>query len=292
VSDEPFKIEHAHHNFHVVTIPPSSPASGDEIFRVLLRSDTHHDSPHNLWGMEKRHLDEAVKRGAAILDNGDTFDLMQTRHDPRREMGGKKPEQERLNYLDLAIEEAINDYEPYARNWVMFGEGNHESTIIKNLGSDPLERLVGGLRDRTHTYVRRGGYFGHVRFRFALHNTRISKLLTYYHGHGGGAPVTQGVIHSQRNSRKYPDSNIVWTGHQHVEWAMTWERYRVGRQNKLYQDDQLHICTPGYKRIENPTRGFEVERCGNEPKPVGAAWLTFTWDRATKDVHVDRLRAK
>ena len=293
MDEEPaFTVTHAHHNFHIVTVPTMGATTGDEVFRALLRSDAHHDSPHNLWKMEESHLKQAMEYGAPILDAGDCFDVMQTRRDPRREMGGKQAEHERLNYMDRVVEDAATDYAPYAPNWVMLGEGNHESAILKHLGTDMPERLATMLRERADTNVRKGGYFGWVKFKFHICGAHISKLVAYYHGTGGGAPVTQGVIHSQRNSRKYPDADVVWTGHLHTEWAMTWARFRANRYNRLYEDEQLHICTPGYKRIQNPSRGFEVERCGNEPKPVGAAWLTFRWEATTKTIIVDRERAK
>ena len=64
----------------------------DDSLKLLLRSDAHHDSVHNLRDMEKRHLEEAIRDGAYILDAGDLFDAMQGRNDPRRGYQDLRPE--------------------------------------------------------------------------------------------------------------------------------------------------------------------------------------------------------
>ena len=44
---------------------------------LMLTSDRHHDSTHCNRELEKKHLEEAKKRNAFIIDCGDLFDAMQ-----------------------------------------------------------------------------------------------------------------------------------------------------------------------------------------------------------------------
>jgi predicted phosphodiesterase len=284
-----FTVEHPHRNVHVVKFKEVNIPSGDEIARVLLRSDAHHDSRQCNRGLELEHLEKAKEAGAAILDCGDVFDVMQSRYDPRREFGGKRPEHEALDYIDLVVKDAADDYAPFAPNWVMMGRGNHETQLRRQIGTDITERLVSKMRELSDepTSLHSGGYGGWVRFHFTVAGTQISKLLHYYHGKSGNAPVTKGAIQTQRMSRQQPDAHICWTGHTHQAGLWPWDRWRVKRTNRTYKDIQWHVCTPGYKdQLGDGFAGLAVERCNNEPLAIGAAWLKFYWDRRNKDIKI------
>ena len=75
----------------VITVRIDDMKAGDDVW-VLLRSDAHHDSPYCDRKLEKYHLEIAKERNALILDNGDTFDAMQGKFDPRRSYGDIRPE--------------------------------------------------------------------------------------------------------------------------------------------------------------------------------------------------------
>lgn len=92
----------------------------------LLRSDAHHDNPHCNWDLEKKHLDEALERDAGILDCGDLFCAMQGAWDPRKSKSCLRSEHQRSDYLDALVTTAADFYQPYAKNIVCLGQGNHE----------------------------------------------------------------------------------------------------------------------------------------------------------------------
>jgi UDP-2,3-diacylglucosamine pyrophosphatase LpxH len=50
---------------------------------VLMISDVHFDNPKCDRKLLKKHLDEAKRRNAKVLINGDLFDLMQGKNDKR-----------------------------------------------------------------------------------------------------------------------------------------------------------------------------------------------------------------
>lgn len=284
----PWTVEQDHRN--VLTVRMDVRGSGWEQW-VLLRTDAHHDNPKCDQKLERKHLDQAVDRGAFIIDNGDCFCAMQGKYDKRGSKDALRPEHAKGDYLDLLVKTAADFYGPYARNWLLMGQGNHETAILKNHETNLNERLVERLNERHKTNVYLGGYGGWVRFLFTLGgSTRTSKVLYHYHGTGGGGPVTRGTIQTNRLAVYNPDADIVFTGHTHDEWMLTIQRQRLNDAGKPYHDEQLCIRAPGYKDAwGDGYGGWEVER-GLSPKPLGAAWLRLYLE--SKTIKVEAIRAK
>jgi hypothetical protein len=241
---------------------------------MLLRSDAHHDNAHTDLEMERRHLEEAKRRDALILDNGDLHCAMQGRWDRRADRSAMRPEYQFGNYLDRLVDEAVKFYGPYAPNWCMMGLGNHETAILKHHETNLTERVVERLKLEGAVNLQSCGYAGWVRILIYAPNTRRSQSLWIYrhHGYGGGGPVTRGTIQTSRMAVYLPDAQIVWTGHTHDQWIMPIERYRVTHADSPYLDRQVHIRTPGYKDEFSPQDGWHTER-GGPPKPRGALWI-------------------
>ena len=242
----------------------------------LLRSDTHHDSIHCRRDLEKRHLDKARERDAIILDGGDLFDAMQGRFDPRRSYNDVR--QEYLiddKYYDNIVNDTAEFLNPYADLFLLFGRGNHESSVIKNASTDLTDRLVHMLNmNGGHSYS--GGYGGYVRLYFSRQGAnRSSCNIKYFHGAGGEAPVTKGMIQTNRQAVYLADADIVWNGHNHNEYITNIKRERLSNKGVLYFDLMTFIRTPGYKDdYGDGFDGWEVER-GGVPKPHGAVWGRF-----------------
>jgi hypothetical protein len=92
----------------------------------LLSGDRHHDNPHCNQELEKKHLDEALEREAGIIDIGDLFCAMQGKYDKRSNKSDIRPEHQNGEYLDSLVTTAAKFYEPYAKNIIALGYGNHE----------------------------------------------------------------------------------------------------------------------------------------------------------------------
>lgn len=243
---------------------------------ILLRSDAHHDHPRCNQTLEKKHLEQAKERNALILDAGDTFCAMQGKFDKRADKSAIRPEHQDGDYLDALVRTAADFYRPYAKQWLVFGQGNHETKILKNHETDLIERLVERLK-KDNPALQAGGYGGWVKFHFIekCGRPRPAKTLYYYHGTGGGGPVTRGVIQTNRLAVFTPDADFVLTGHTHDEWTVPIRRQRLSIHGTPFQDEQLHVRTPGYKDAwDDGAGGWEVEKMLG-PKPIGAAWLRF-----------------
>lgn len=248
----------------------------------LLTSDRHWDNPHSDLELQKAHLDWALKNKAGIIDIGDFFCAMQGRYDPRRARKEIRPEHDVPNYLDAIVDDAVDFFAPYARNFVLIGKGNHEQSILKNCETDLQGRLINRLNEKTGSRIRKGGYGGWIRFSFAWiceksgsKSQAKSFDLYYHHGHGGGGPVTKGVIQHNRRAATY-DADIIISGHIHESWCLTNMRAGLNHNgDRVLNKKQMHICLKTYKdEFGSGCDGWHIHQ-GRGPKPIGAWVLKF-----------------
>jgi len=258
---------------------------------VLLSGDRHWDNPKSDWKLQKKHLNEAREKGAAVIDVGDFFCLMQGKYDKRASKSDIRPEHQVNDYFDAVPDTAVEFFREYADLFGVIGYGNHEMSIKRHHETDVLGRFIYRLNKESGSNVHLGGYGGDVKIRFQLPNgsSKRVKTLKYYHGSGGGGPVTKGIIGTNRRAVYMPDADIVVTGHIHEKWAINLTRERITKQGRIYLDDQVHICVGPYKEEYNSGKsGWHVER-GAPPKPLGGFWLRFTYDLETESIKVQTV---
>jgi len=253
--------------------------------KVLLLSDIHWDNPKCQRDLLKRHLDQAKEIGADVLLNGDTFCLMQGAYDPRKNKDDIRPEHNKANYLDAVVNDAVEWFSPYAHLIKVVGYGNHETNILKRQETDVIERFVYGLNSKNDTQVEVGGYGGWIVYGFQRGNgegrTRFN--IKYFHGSGGGGPVTKGTIQFNRMSTMVEGADLIWMGHVHEDHELTYTVERLSSNNKVHLKDILMVRTATYKEEYNEGKGgWHVER-GASPKPLGGRWLELHPERAWKD---------
>jgi hypothetical protein len=259
----------------------------------LLTADRHWDNPHSDWDMQRRHLDEAVKKGAGVLDFGDFFCAMQGKYDKRADKSSLRPEHQNGEYLDSLVDTGVDFFAPYATSFLRIARGNHETSIKGRHETDLIKRLVRDLNGGTGSKIQAGGYSGWVQFHFQDLITKRKDLvnLWYIHGYGGGGPVTKGTIQTARRAAYLPDAQVVVTGHIHEDWNLAVARMRIRPDGTLYKEDQLHVQVPTYKDEYGDGEGGWAVEGGMPPKPKGARWLLF---RKGHDgaITYDTLKAK
>lgn len=284
----PWSIETCSPNSHIIRVRDIKP--GWEQW-VMLASDRHHDNAQTRQDLELEHLELARERGAIVLDGGDLFCAMQGKYDPRSNMSNVRPEHKRDDYLDALLSTADSFFGPYADMFALIARGNHETNIRNRHGTDLTAALVDRLRQRGSRVVT-GEYSGWVTFVFHLaRGPRVSasKQLHYFHGSGGGGPVTRGIISTNRMAVNWPDADIVWSGHTYDEWVMGIKRERCTAAGRPYTDIAWHVRTPSYKDEHATGSGWAVEK-GHNPKPLGCVWLHFYLSRAHQnEVKVDAI---
>jgi len=262
-------------NIHEVTCQ-----SGQEF---LLVSDLHWDNPHCDRGLLKNHLDEAVKRNAAINLNGDTYCCMGGKYDRRADKSLIRPEHNTDRYFDAIVDTSVEWFAPYAKNILLIGYGNHETAIIKHGETDLLQRFASTLNYSTGSAVQVGGYGGTIDIR-VLHDTirGVNFVVHYFHGHSGGGAVSRGVIHDQRLLAGTEGYDLTWMGHVHELYYHQNMVHRYDRSTKTLIQKPIHqLRTATYKEEwDGGYMGFHTER-GRGPKPLGGYWLKLETSRNT-----------
>lgn len=241
-------------------------------FSFLLLSDLHFDNPHCQRELLIKHLDFAKENDYKILVNGDFFCCMQGKFDPRRSKSNIRPEHNKSNYLDAIISDAVNFFSPYKDQLKLIGYGNHETAILKNLETDLLQRFADLFNHKNNVNVQVGGYGGWVIFQFKDKHNAGSKQyrLKYFHGAGGGGPVTKGVIQNQRMMAQTQGADCIWMGHVHEMYTMYHTVETLNQRGVIQLKDILHVRTSSYKEEYNKGyMDFHVER-GRPPKPIGS----------------------
>jgi hypothetical protein len=216
-----------------------------------------------------------------IFINGDFYCLMQGKYDPRRSKKDVLPEHNKANYIDAVIEDAVDWWSPYASLLTVIGYGNHETAIIKNLETDPLQRFVDLLNYNNKTSVYTGGYGGWLVIKKQLEgNTFMTKNLKYHHGLGLGGIVTRGAINLTRALEIYENMDIFVMGHIHENSSRNDVRdtvqYNTGKHCHELVQKQIHLAICGvYKEeYEDGFGGWHVER-GAPVKPTGGRILNL-----------------
>jgi len=247
--------------------------------QILYLSDIHIDSPWCERKLLKRHLDEAQDNDAMILIAGDLFDAMQGPNDPRRSYRELKDYLKGNDYFDRVLDDAYEFFKPYAENLVMLGYGNHEYSVVRHNGTDLVQRFVALMRKLDSPIVA-GGYGGFIRISvYDAASTPRDTTWTYYnHGSGGEAPVTQGVIQTNRQAVYIRNCDAVWNGHNHKGYLVPVETMQPNNKDVIEQNIMWFLRTPGYKNeMQKPAHGFAASR-NMAPTPRGCIWGKLYFD--------------
>ena len=99
--------------------------------------------------------------------------------------------------------------------------------------------------------------------------------MKYHHGAGGDAPVTRGVIHTNRQGVYIKDADIIVNGHNHNAYYVPVVSESLSNNGKIVFQTTHHIRTPGYKQdYGDGSQGWTVEK-GFPPKPLGGAFVQY-----------------
>lgn len=261
----------------------------------FLSGDRHWDNPQSSWPLQLKHLKQVKERNAGIIDVGDFFCAMQGKYDKRSSKSCVRPEHQVSDYLDSLSDTSAIFFDEFVDNFILIGEGNHETSIKNKHEVSLINNLVRKMKERhPKAKLYNGGYSGWVIFEFinTRNGQRDYKKLWYIHGYGGGGPVTRGIIQTNRKAVYLPDADFVVTGHIHEEWQFPVARIRITDNGEIRHDEQLHIQVPSYKDEYGIGYGGWHIETGKPPKPIGAVWLTFYKEGSKEPINTDATRAK
>lgn len=261
--------------------------------KALLISDLHWDNPHCDRELLRQHLEQAKNGGHDIFINGDLFCAMQGKYDGRRSKSDVRPEHNNSRYLDSLVNTAAEWFAPYAKNIRVIGYGNHETSIIRHCETDLIERLVTLLNANHGGEIEVGGYGGWIVWQYLRGgSTQLAYKMKYFHGSGGGGPVTRGAINFNRMATAVEGADAIWMGHVHESTEITYTMERLNRHHHVELYDVLMIRTPAYKEeYDGGKGGWHVER-GAPPKPLGGRWIEINFKRDASRDWVEALTYK
>lgn len=294
----------------VEVIPPPSPEYALRVKEAIytgwerwywLQSDVHYDSTDYLRSLHRKHMDEAVKLGALIIDNGDMLDVIGGRSDKRATKGSVRPEHSADNYLDRVVDTAVSDHAKYADSFLYLGRGNHDLKVLKMCETDLLARFaekLSDLRSEGLNPIHVGGYGGWIRFEFtASGRPKASFDCKLFHGSGGGGKVTKGVIQTNRRNAE-SDADIFITGHIHEKWELNTLKEGLTLAGRVRVRESTHIQLGSYKLDFTPDGAgtWHTQREGG-PKPIGGTFLRFFcpdgrrvhWETRKPHIDYDKL---
>jgi hypothetical protein len=240
-------------------------------FNFMLISDVHYDNPKCDRKLIHSHLDYALDNNIPVFVFGDFLCLMQGKYDPRRSKKDIRAEHNKPDYLDAVFQDTAEKLSKYAPVLKIFGDGNHETAILKNCEVDPLNNVSRILNDKYGADIIRMGYHGFIRFMFQRNAASVrSSVLYFHHGKFGGAQ-TKGTLGVGRHGLIAPDADIIVTGHTHDRWYVEQARYRLKQNGEVVNRIQHHVKCGTYKEEYLEAGGFAIERIA-QPKSMGG-WL-------------------
>lgn len=266
---ESWKIDEVQRNVHVLRFPRAKE------WWMLLLSDVHWDNIHCDRALIKRHLDQAKDRKAVVTCAGDFFCAMQGRWDKRASKSDLRPELQTENYLDALVDQAAEWLLPYKDILGVWGDGNHETGIVKRHETNIADRLCDRMRSMG-SQVRHGGYCGWVRLRFTEPGGRHPEdmLLFYHHGAGADPAVTKGQIEQERMAAWLRGADIVHTGHIHQHTYTRTMSVSLSCANKVVIKP-IHWIRSGSYIDSYQAGGYHIER-NRGPRPMGGWWVKFS----------------
>jgi len=265
---------------NVVTLRDDTVKAGWETW-VCLMSDVHFDAAKCDLPLVNKHLTLANEREALVLIAGDWFDAMQSKHDPRRSPEDLKAEYAVSSYLDALVKYAADYLGRFNRCKFILALGNHETAVLKNNNTNLMDRLADKLRDKYKIDAVNAGYAGWVRWLFSRGKGARQSFSLYYHhsGGGGNAPVSKGIIQSNRQAAAIR-ADFVHNGHNHQNYHHAEPQVYLSPSGRQVKSLTHFIRTPGYKigGLEAYDEfGYDIER---HPHPLtrGCAFIQFTAD--------------
>lgn len=244
---------------------------------VFISSDVHWDSPKCDRELFIKHLKKSEQDERVVIINGDFFDLMGGKFDPRRSKGEIRPEYNRAQYIDSVINDAADTLSKYNVTYII-SEGNHESAILRNLETDVLERLVHMINHLGGTAYR-GAYSGYI-----ILKSRMTKsyVIKYHHGAGGNAKRSKGILSADIDIAQNPDADMLIKGHDHNKWYVPYTIRTLNIRSMAIETKERVILRTGSYKKRGECEGFSIEKDFNEPT-LGGWFVDFKRTRTDID---------
>lgn len=240
---------------------------GDE-FKIIPLSDIHFGCAQCDVAALKKQLSQADDK-TFFIGIGDAFDALCVT-DKRYSKSGDIMKGEEV--IDEQVEELYKILSPYKEKFIGLLCGNHEFTIIKNCGSNPVKRLC------TLMEVPYLGYSCFFKLIFSENGSRV-RTVNFYAHHGFGTSRTQGG-NLTRFSKLMLNflADVYLVGHSHQMQSDSSPYLTIQGDKLVSRNRYLCICGTYRKSLMNDNSVTFEERCGFPPTQIGSLTITIKPD--------------
>lgn len=175
--------------------------------------------------------------------------------------------------IDEQIDILYQILKPYASKIIGLGEGNHEDTIIKRCGTNPIQRLCDKLATPKHKILYLG-YSCLLKLIFTNNGAGArSVIIRQHHGWGGGSRTRGADITKYERDMGKWIADIFLFGHVHKKQVDRLPRLAM-RGTKLVARPQLLVLCGTYKKsyTTNSITTWE-ETKGYPPSEIGCVTI-------------------
>ena len=223
--------------------------SKQRTFNFGFFSDVHIDSATHAAKQFDYDITEAVDRDCRLYIGGDLGELILPGDQKRYSKGRDIIEGDAA--LNMIQEMYFDKFRPYVDYIDWIGWGNHEDAALKYNNYDVIRGVITLLnheRAKSLPPIHHGGYKSYIRWRFSHGENRNTKTVDvlHFHGKGGSAPVTKGMIDINR-LRAYYVADVYWLGHKHTNIADPDSKIELAQNDRIKRKQVIAFFTAGYQ---------------------------------------------
>jgi len=216
-------------------------------FKYALFSDMHIDADDCERELLKKNLDYCNENYDGILIDGDVFSCLLPKDFKRFTLAHSFSDRDDI--LDHIIDYVCEFLSPYAKKIMFIGMGNHESSVLKFHGTNPIARLCRQLKEHGGN-PKFGDYQNIIRFKFE--HGKNGRVRTYdmwaCHGMGAGAKRSRGALEWDLVYSRF-DAVLYWMGHNHqAEIDYSGSYTKVNQAGKFETKHKWGIRSPSWER--------------------------------------------
>jgi len=248
--------------------------------KIMFIGCSHLDAMECNRGKLASALKRAVDEGARIIFNGDNFDLMQGRNDPRRARAAMRAEYVGT-YVNDVVEDAVGFLLPYAKNIDIMALGNHETSFMRNCDCDVNKLACDLLTEKSGHKVHTGSIMGYLQVRF-VRGTKSSHTRVIHFRHDGGAlgKRSKGILSYDILAGEYPNADIFVTAHGHQMIHHETKSEILNDFGKIEYRERVLVACPSFKEEWADSAKSNWWCATNKgPRAVGGWLLKFRTSR-------------
>jgi len=171
--------------------------------------------------------------------------------------------------IDEQVESAYDILLPHQERIIGLGIGNHEETIIRKCGTDPILRLCEMLSTDNHK-VKYLGYSSLIKLQFSCKGGQgRSVIIRTHHGWGGGSRTAGADITKYERDVGKWNADIYLYGHVHKKQTHSIPRMGMRGKKLIARKQIIGICGTFLRTYTEGPDSTYAERAGYPPTEIG-----------------------